>query len=65
MEIIHDPGRDVLLVKVVFRDICKLKLGYIQFVTVEDMWLTRVEPKLCGSIGSCQSDRRQLQTHRP
>ena len=36
MEIIHDPGRGVLLVKVVFRDPDKLKLRYKLFVTVED-----------------------------
>ena len=36
MEIIHDPGRGVLLVNAVFRDIYKLKLRSILFVTVED-----------------------------
>ena len=35
-EIIHHPGRGVLLVKVVFRDTDKLKLRYNLFVTVED-----------------------------
>ena len=36
MEIIHDPGRGVLLVKAVFRDTDKLKLRNALFVTVED-----------------------------
>ena len=60
MEITHDPRRDVLLVKVVFRDICKLKLGYIQFVTVEGhVAFSRVEPRLCGpSVVASQSARR-------
>ena len=35
MEIIHNPGRGALLVKVVLRDTCKLKLRNILFVTVE------------------------------
>ena len=35
MEIIHDRGRGVLLVKVVFRDTDKLKLRGMLFVTVE------------------------------
>ena len=36
MEIIHDPGRAVLVVKDVFRDTDKLMLRNILFVTVED-----------------------------
>ena len=35
-EIIHDPGRGVLLVKIVFRDTYRLKLRNILFVPVED-----------------------------
>ena len=35
MEIIHDSGRGVLLVKAVFRDTYKLKLRNTLFVTVE------------------------------
>ena len=34
MEIIHDPGRGVLLVKVVFRDSDKLKLRNVLLMTV-------------------------------
>ena len=34
MDIIHDPRRGVLLVKVVFRDIDKLKLRDALFMTV-------------------------------
>ena len=34
MEIIHDPGRGVLLVKVVFRDTDKLKLRNVLLMTV-------------------------------
>ena len=33
MEIIHDPGRGVLLVKVVFRDTDKLKLRNVLLMT--------------------------------
>ena len=36
MDIIHDPGRGVFLVQVVFRDSFKLKLRNILFATVED-----------------------------
>ena len=34
MEIIYDPGRGVLLVKVVFRDTDKLKLKNVPLMTV-------------------------------
>ena len=34
MEIIHDPESGVLLVKVVFRDTDKLKLGNVLLMTV-------------------------------
>ena len=36
MEIIHDPGCGVLLVKVVFRDNDRRKLRNMLFATVED-----------------------------
>ena len=35
MEIIHDPGRGVFLVRVVFRDSYKLKRRNTLFATVE------------------------------
>ena len=51
MEIIHDPGRGALLVKVVFRDTDKLKLGNVLLMTVGGTQPTRanlcsVEPRL-------------------
>ena len=63
MEIIHDPGRGVFLVKVVFRDSYKLKLRNTLFATVENTYPTRansctVEPQLSGlSVVASQSAR--------